>query len=134
MPHTIIHVFGNTDITMDSLPLRLLPELKKEFPDIEFRTLDPNEEWEIPDPFILIDTVVGIPDVHIFRSLDEFDTSPTVSVHDFDALFNLRYLKKLGKLKDMFIVGVPGSGDENFARGKIHSTLEMILLELPMSN
>ncbi|OGZ08012.1 MAG: hypothetical protein A2942_00940 [Candidatus Lloydbacteria bacterium RIFCSPLOWO2_01_FULL_50_20] len=109
---TTIHVFGNPDLAMDSLPLRILPQLRERFPDIHFLTLDPNEEWDVPDPFILIDTVVGLPDVHFFQSLDEFGTAPTVSVHDFDALFNLRYLKKLGKLKGVRIIGLPPDMDE----------------------
>ncbi|HSE34789.1 MAG TPA: hypothetical protein VLB83_01570 [Candidatus Paceibacterota bacterium] len=101
-----IHVFGNPDIAMDALPLRILPVLRARAPEIDFRTLDPNEEWDLVDPFVVIDTVVGIPSVHIFRSLDEFAAAPTVSVHDFDALFNLRYLKKLGKLGEVRILGL----------------------------
>lgn len=102
-----IHVFGNPDIAMDALPLRILPALRVRAPEIDFRALDPNEEWELVDPFVVIDTVVGIPSAHIFRSLDEFAAAPTVSVHDFDALFNLRYLKKLGKLGAVHILGLP---------------------------
>lgn len=126
-PHTRIHIFGNPDITMDSLPLRLLPELQKRFPDADFRVLDPNEEWEIPDPFIAIDTVVGVPDVHLFTSLDEFNASPTVSVHDFDALFQLRYLAKLGKLKGVRIIGIPPDLQPNNATtAKVVRVLEYI--------
>lgn len=102
-----IHVFGNPDLAMDALPLRILPALRERAPEVDFRTLDPNEEWEIVDPFIVIDTVVGIPAARLFRSLDEFAPAPTVSVHDFDALFNLRYLKKLGKLGEVRILGLP---------------------------
>jgi hypothetical protein len=109
------NVFGNPDITMDALPLRILSDLRVRFPDIAFITLDPNEEWEIPDPFIIIDTVVGLTALHHFESLDEFDTSPTVSMHDFDALFNLRYLAKLGKLKRIHIIGIPPDWDEGAA-------------------
>ncbi|HEY9585869.1 MAG TPA: hypothetical protein VJJ02_04775, partial [Candidatus Paceibacterota bacterium] len=104
MPSATVHVFGNPDIAMDALPLRILPKLRAQFPEISFATLDPNEEWDIPDPFVVIDTVVGLTDVHLFKSLDEFSTAPTVSVHDFDALFNLRYLAKLGKLKGVRII------------------------------
>ena len=118
-----IHVFGNPDITMDALPLRLLPSLRKQFPKIQFTVLDPNEEWGVPDPFIVIDTVVGLTDMHVFRSLDEFGTSPTVSVHDFDALFNLRYLAKLGKLKGVRIIGIPPGMDEAKALAGLETLL-----------
>lgn len=110
-----IFVFGNPDIAMDAVPIRLLPHLFVRFPDVEFRTLDPNEEWEIPDPFIVLDTVVGLSEVRVFSSLDEFGASPTVSLHDFDALFNLRYLAKLGKLKGVRIVGIPPDMEEERA-------------------
>ncbi|MDO8521469.1 MAG: hypothetical protein Q7S52_05115 [bacterium] len=110
-----IFVFGNPDIAMDALPIRLLSRLKERFPNEEFRVLDPNEEWEVPDPFIVIDTVVGLTEIHIFRSLDEFSAAPTVSVHDFDALFNLRYLAKLGKLKGVHIIGIPPNMPEEKA-------------------
>mgnify|MGYP001582747102 CR=1 FL=1 len=118
-----IHVFGNPDIAMDSLPLRMLPHLRKRFPDIHFVTLDPNEEWNILDPFVVIDTVLGQSDVRLFRSLDEFDASPTVSVHDFDALFNLRYLAKLGKLKEVRVIGIPPEMPEEEAFTKTVATI-----------
>lgn len=102
-----VFVFGNPDVAMDALPIRLLPRLREKFPDIAFTALDPNEEWDLPDPFIVIDTVVGLTDIKVFRSLDEFCASPTMSLHDFDALFNLRYLAKLGKLKRVRVIGIP---------------------------
>ncbi|OGC70734.1 MAG: hypothetical protein A3D65_05775 [Candidatus Lloydbacteria bacterium RIFCSPHIGHO2_02_FULL_50_13] len=102
-----VFVFGNPDIATDALPLRILPRLSGHFPNIKFRVLDPNEEWDIPDPFIVIDTVVGLSDFRVFHSLEEFGAAPAVSVHDFDALFNLRYLAKLGKLKGLRVIGIP---------------------------
>lgn len=112
MSATVIHVFGNPDIVMDSLPLRILPNLQERFPNIVFRKLDPNEEWEIPDVFVLVDSVMGLSELHVFNHLDEFSKSPTVSMHDFDALFNLRYLAKLGKLKHVRVIGVPPEMNE----------------------
>ncbi|MEK7118480.1 MAG: hypothetical protein AAB869_02610 [Patescibacteria group bacterium] len=102
-----VFVFGNPDIAMDALPIRLLPRLRKKLPDITFTALDPNEEWDLPDPFIAIDTVVGLTDIKVFHSLNEFCASPTVSLHDFDAIFCLRYLAKLGKLKGVRVIGIP---------------------------
>jgi Ni,Fe-hydrogenase maturation factor len=98
-----------------------------QFPDIEFIELDPNENWDIPDPFLIIDTVQGIPDIRIFRGLKEFDAAPAVSVHDFDALFNLRYLEKLGKLKRVVIVGVPPGVNENAALTDVSEALRRVI-------
>lgn len=127
MTPPIIHVFGNSDIAMDALPLQMLPRLKEAFPEVTFRTLDPNEEWDIPNPFVLIDTIVGIADIHVFHSLDEFSASPVLSVHDFDALFQLRYLAKLGKLKQVIIVGIPPHASEVVAEKKVVTILKELI-------
>lgn len=130
--HTpIVHIFGNPDIAMDALPLRIQAKLEERFPHVEFRALDPNENWEIPDPFIVIDTVVGLSDIHVFRGLDEFANTPAVSVHDFDALTQLRFLKKLGKLGELIIIGVPPEfgNDESGALSRIADSLTTLLAE-----
>jgi hypothetical protein len=41
-----IFIFGNEDLEMDSLPLRILPMLRQRFPEIDFVTTDPNEDIE----------------------------------------------------------------------------------------
>ncbi|MFA6552163.1 MAG: hypothetical protein WCT19_01530 [Candidatus Paceibacterota bacterium] len=104
----IIYIFGNEDLDEDSLPIRILPELRKEFPEIQFEIKDPNEEWEnIGEELIIIDTSVGAKDVMVFDGLEKFARSPNVGMHDFDALTNLRYLQKLGKIKKVKIIGIP---------------------------
>jgi Ni,Fe-hydrogenase maturation factor len=103
-----IYVFGNPDLKMDSLPIRILPELRRKFPQIEFEIKDPNEEWEnLPEELVIIDTTIGIEKITIFDSLEKFAPAPRVSMHDFDTLANLRYLKKLGKIKKVKIIGIP---------------------------
>ena len=101
-----IFLFGNSELAMDSLPLKIAPRLRKEFPFISFEIMDPNEEWNVPEDLVVIDTVVGIKEVKIFDDLDEFAGSPQMTMHDFDALANLKYHKKLGKLKKVTIIGV----------------------------
>ncbi|MDI6734119.1 MAG: hypothetical protein QMD50_01330 [Patescibacteria group bacterium] len=118
-----IFVFGNPDIKEDSLPIKILPELKKIFPDIEFKIKDPNEEWNLPEELIIIDTAVGINNMKIFNSLNEFAKTPRVSVHDFDALTQLRILQKLGKLKKIKIIGVPPMISEEKAIEEISTIL-----------
>ena len=110
-----VFVFGNTALEQDSLPLRILPELQKKLPQIEFRALDPNEEWDAPKEMIVIDTVMGIKDITVFDSLEQFSAAPRVSLHDFDAYANLRLLSKLGKLKSIKIIGVPADIDRDNA-------------------
>jgi Ni,Fe-hydrogenase maturation factor len=105
-----VFVFGNPDVAMDSLPIRILPELQKRLPNIEFIVQDPNEELalsEAPENIIILDTAVGISEVTVFDDLKKFATVPRVSMHDFDALTNLRYLQKLGKIKAVKIIAIP---------------------------
>ncbi|HEY4477353.1 MAG TPA: hypothetical protein VJB56_01885 [Candidatus Paceibacterota bacterium] len=120
----VVYVFGNPDIKEDSLPLQILPRLQKEFPDILFRVLDPNEEWDAPENLVIIDTVLGIDKVTVFDDLDQFSLAPRVSLHDFDAYANLRLLSKLGKLKTIKIIGVSPETQENTAFEKVKSLLE----------
>jgi len=102
-----IYVFGNPDLEMDSLPIRLIPKLQKEFPNIHFEILEPNEDWNISENIVVIDTVVGIKETTIFEGLKHFIDAPKLTCHDFDAYWNLRYLQKLGKLKEITILGIP---------------------------
>lgn len=102
-----IFVFGNEDLEMDSLPIKILPRLREEFPSLDFVVNDPNEEWEVPEEVWVLDTAVGIKDVTVFDSLDKFSKPPRVGMHDFDALTNLRYLWKLGKIKKIKIIALP---------------------------
>ena len=120
-----IFVFGNEDLKEDSLPLRILPKLQKVFSDIIFEKKDPNEEWQILDSeeLVILDTAVGIKNVKIFDNLEKFSKVPRVGIHDFDALTNLRYLQKLGKIKKIKIIGIPPNMKESEAIKKVSATL-----------
>lgn len=103
-----VWVFGNPDLESDSLPLRILPELRKRFPTILFRLLDPLEDWDqIPDQLVILDTVQGIEQVMVFHSLEQFEQTPHVTMHDFDLGMKLRWLGKLGKLPPFTLIGLP---------------------------
>lgn len=115
MKKETVFVFGNKELEMDSLPLKILPDLRRLFPSINFEVKDPNEEWLVPEKLIMIDSVVGLDKIKIFDDLESFDTAPRLTMHDFDALSNLRYLKKLGKLKKIRIIGLPPDMEEGEA-------------------
>lgn len=123
-----VFVFGNIDLKNDSLPLRIMPKLQEKFPDIEFEIKDPNVDDPLPtlndvEGITVLDTVIGIKDVKIFNDLKVFISAPRVSVHDFDALTNLRYLQKLGKIKKIKIIGIPPNMKESEAIKKVSATL-----------
>jgi hypothetical protein len=119
----IVSIFGNPDLPQDSLPLRILPALKERFPGIDFRAVDPNEEWEVPEELVAIDAVAGIKRVQVFTDLKKFRDSPRLTSHDFDALANLKYLKKLGKIKRVRIIGIPFEFEEQEALAAVSKIL-----------
>ena len=118
-----VFIFGNPDLPEDSLPLKLLPGLRKLRPDIIFATKDPNEEWEVPPELTVIDTVVGITEPRVFGSLEDFTAAPRFSMHDFDAYANLKLLQKLGRLKSVRVIGLPPDAEPLAATAFIQRSL-----------
>ncbi|MBI2624350.1 hypothetical protein HYW67_02545 [Candidatus Parcubacteria bacterium] len=119
-----VYIFGNPNLPEDSLPIRLLPKLKAKFPDIDFQIKDPNEDWDIPEEMTVIDTVAGIDRVTVFSDVDRFVSAPRLTLHDFDLGSYLKYLKKLGKLKNIKIIGVPPTMSEEQVSGELESVLK----------
>lgn len=102
------YVYGNADLEVDSLPIRILPQLSRSRPDWQFEFRDPLDEWaDVPNPLVIIDTVRGLEAVQVFTELTRFADAPRVSLHDLDLLAHLQLLQKLGKLKTLTLIGVP---------------------------
>ncbi|PKL72282.1 hypothetical protein CVV26_02295 [Candidatus Kuenenbacteria bacterium HGW-Kuenenbacteria-1] len=103
-----IYIFGNPLLSFDNLPIKLMPKLKKIFPKINFIIQDPNENLKPENnELIIIDTIIGPKKVIIINELKKIEQSPTCSIHDLDLGFNLKLLKKIGKLKKIIIFGIP---------------------------
>ena len=103
-----IYIFGNPLLSFDNLPIKLMPELKKTFSEIDFIIQDPNENLKPENnELIIIDTIIGPKKVTLINELKKIEPSPTCSMHDLDLGFNLNLLKKIGKLKKITIFGVP---------------------------
>ena len=107
-----IFVFGNPIVKQDSLPIKYLPRLKESFPDIEFILADPTESWTRNEQsIIIIDTVIGLDNAALFESLDSFEKQgKQITPHDYDLYTDLKLLKKLGKIKQVMIIGIPANG------------------------
>jgi len=119
-----VFVFGNPDIKGDSLPLKILPELRKRCPEIDFQMKDPNEDFELPEDAVIIDVVAGLKEVSIFDSLDDFQPPPRTTLHDFDLFGHLQLLKKLGKLPSKIkIIGLPPTISKEKATDSITAIL-----------
>lgn len=122
-----VFIFGNPNITADSLPVKILPELQKRFPAISFQRKDPSEDFELSEITIIIDVVLGLKKPRIFNSIDEFIAPPRLTLHDFDLYSHLQFLKKLHKLpKNLKIIGLPLKVSKAAALDFIASTFSII--------
>lgn len=127
MQKTPIFVFGNPDYAPDALPLKLIPYLQNQLPEIEFIVKDPNEDFKLPDPLIIVDTVQGIKELTVFNSLDQFVNTPNITVHDFDLGMKLKWLNKLGKLPQFTIIGIPMNSSKEHIQTSLVSALKNLI-------
>src|SRR3989344_7243094 len=127
-----IYVLGNSLLEEDSLPLRILPELRKIFPRIDFVRTDMTEELPEEGHLIIIDTVANASEIIILteKEIDKLQPSPNYSLHDFDLAINLKLMKKMGKLNKLTILGVPSDMDEE----KVVRELKKIISNLLSGN
>lgn len=118
---------GNKVNGQDDMPLKLLPFLSAKCKKYHFVHFDPTEDIQTSvNEIVIIDTVKGISDVTVFRSLDYFARSPTYSVHDYDLLLHFQLLNKLRKIRHIIIIGVPSKGDIK----QLTKQIEIILAKL----
>ncbi|OGF26425.1 hypothetical protein A2331_05835 [Candidatus Falkowbacteria bacterium RIFOXYB2_FULL_34_18] len=104
----IIYIFGNPLIEEDNTPLKLMPELKNKFPNINFIEIDPNENLKPNNKkLIIIDTAVDIDKVILIDDIETLETNNSFSMHDMDLAFNLKLLYKIGKLEKIKIFAIP---------------------------
>jgi len=103
-----ILVFGNPLVEKDRLPLELMKELRKEFPQIEFKEFDTAEDLQNEGRELnIIDAVEGIKKVELIIDIDSLQTSKIFSLHDFDLAYTLKLLKKMKMIDSVRIFGVP---------------------------
>lgn len=109
-----VYVFGNRDLSEDNAAFKVLDKLKGNVSNIEFVEIAPNENLPFADgeDVVILDAVAGLTEVRVLelKNLDKLIMSPRNSVHDFDLGFQLKYLKKLGKLGNIKIIGLPMKG------------------------
>jgi hypothetical protein len=123
-----IFVFGNPLVKEDNMPLKLVGPLSKEFPGIEFREFDPNENMEeLGTNPVIIDTVMGIDKVEIITDIDSIKNPPRVSAHDLDLGTNLKLLKGVGLIEGVNILGVPGNISGKEALKQLKEAIKNVL-------
>jgi Ni,Fe-hydrogenase maturation factor len=115
-----VYVFGNEDVPEDRKAIEAAQKMDRAVDGVSFVFVGPNEDVPFADEgrVVILDTVHGIRDVELIEGdrIDALVLAPRGSVHDFDLAFQLRYLKKIGKLGDVTIVGVPQEGDVDHPR------------------
>jgi Ni,Fe-hydrogenase maturation factor len=123
-----VYVFGNEYVAEDNRAIEVARELEGAIEGISFVFVNPNEDVPFVDQrhAVILDTVEGIQDVVLVEGdrIDVLVLSPRGSVHDFDLSFQLRYLKKLNRLGEVTIIGIPQVGEVD------HLRIKSILREL----
>lgn len=102
-----ISVFGNPDLKEDNAAVKLIPWLKKKYPEAEINIEDPSAGLEPAADWLIVDICQGIDKITEFDNLDKFEAVRRVSVHDYEVITELKLLKKLGKIKKLRILAVP---------------------------
>jgi Ni,Fe-hydrogenase maturation factor len=123
-----IYVFGNPLVKEDSLPLKLIENLRKEFPSIEFKEFDTVEDLELDKELNIIDTVKGIKKVELIEDIDKIITDKIYSMHDFDLGYNLKLFKKMKMIDKVRIFGIPSDMDEKVVFEQLKKLIKSILL------
>jgi Ni,Fe-hydrogenase maturation factor len=115
-----LHIFGNEYVAEDKRAIEVAKELEGAIEGISFVFVNPNEDVSFVNErhVVILDTVQGIWEVTLIEGgvIDELISSPRGSVHDFDLAFQLRYLKKLNKLGEVTIIGIPQEGEVDHLR------------------
>ena len=112
-------VFGNPLVEKDSLALKIMPKLQEKFPEIEFVEFDPTESLEKQGKHLKIIDVAE-PNFNEVRELNldseesfkVLENSKVYSMHDFDLGYNLKLLKKIGRLESVDILCIPNNMGE----------------------
>lgn len=121
-------MFGNLLVKEDSLPLKILPRLKKEFREIEFVEFNTVEDLEKEGPdLIIIDTVEGTNDVSLITDINSIKIKNIFSLHDFDLAYNLKLMKKIGMLNSVKIFAIPKNMNEEEAFKKLKKLIKSTL-------
>ena len=117
-----VYVFGNEYVAEDKRAIEVARELEGAIEGISFVFVNPNDDVPFVDQrlAVILDTVEGIQDVALVEGdrIDGLVLSPRGSVHDFDLGFQQRYLRKLGKLGKVTIIGIPQEGEVDYLRIK----------------
>ncbi|MBN1162591.1 hypothetical protein JXA34_02495 [Patescibacteria group bacterium] len=127
-----MYIFGNQDISIDKIQEDILINLRRDFKEkLNFVYVRPNEDFQFEnkESLIILDVVKGISKVTLLdeKDISKLKLSPRTFVHDFDLNFQLKYLKKLGKLSKIYIIGIPFNKRADYS--SIHSIVKKLVAQ-----
>lgn len=125
-----VYVFGNHDVPEDKTAFETAEKLK-DMSDVEFIFIKPNEDLPVAHnkQVVLLDAVYGIDQVTLIDQthLDKLIINRSVTAHDYDLGFQLKYLIKLRKLAKISIIGLPQTGNIDY--DLVQSILRKLVLQ-----
>jgi len=139
-----VSVFGNADLKEDSLVVEMVPVLRKEFPEVEFKIEDPSEGLnppscraclpamqnlarQAPELWVILDVGKGVNGVKVFDDLGKLVDERRVSLHDYDVAMELKLLRKIGRVgKVKIIVAEMGMEREKAERAVIAELKKLV--------
>jgi Ni,Fe-hydrogenase maturation factor len=120
-----ISVFGNSLVDKDSISIRILTQLQRSFPNIDFLVEDPTETLKPPDDdWWIIDAAEGVKQVTLIEDISKLEPTKSASVHDYDLSFDLYLLKKIGKLPIVHLIAIPNTMNEKKALSQVMKILK----------
>lgn len=126
-----LYVFGNEDVVGDKLAFEVAEKLAEDFPEIKFQKVNPNEDLPFVDQeqVLILDVVWGLERVEVIteKELERLNMPDRVTAHDYDLGFQLKYLTKLGRLKEVRIIGLPMGKPIDY--DSIQSTLRKLVAQ-----
>jgi Ni,Fe-hydrogenase maturation factor len=126
-----VYVFGNEDLDFDSAAIKIAKKVENSVEGFEFIYVKPNQDLPFANEknVVILDTVCGIKDITLITEDQIQNISPETrtTAHDFDLGFQLRYLKKIGKLEKVIIIGLPMEKDIDYLR--IQSILRKLVAQ-----
>jgi Ni,Fe-hydrogenase maturation factor len=115
-----VYVFGNKDVPGDAAAIEVAEGVGGAADGVSFVFVEPNEDVPFVEEerVVVLDVVHGIREVALISGDDihRFAPPPRASVHDFDLAFQLKYLKKIGRLGEVHVVGIPQDGEVDYDR------------------
>jgi hypothetical protein len=126
-----VYVFGNQNLEFDNNATNVATSIGNSLSDVDFVTVKLNQDlpFDNKQDVVLMDVVEGLTDVRLIEGdeLAKIILPPRTTAHDFDLGFQLKYLKKLGKLGQIKIIGLPMLGKIDYTR--IHSILRKLVAQ-----